>query len=262
VSGWRVVVGVVLISIQACGGATVDTELPELDLFVQPVPDAPDPADRAGAAAAFVECTYPLGNGGWSSDFGPPPSGSSPDGGLQAFVDEGLFGLPPDGYVPSGRDGDRVLFTYSVAEVPKVAVIIADEADGWRAETFATCDPAEYDPSRDGPVGVWTDAEGHRVPTSTIMSLQGAEHCGWESVTYLLFEDRQYIGDPEGAMDVPFAAPFSADTQLPSDALDTGYERDGAHLFMSSDTAVAYLVFDDHVEAWPTPAVPDPVWCA
>ncbi|MDH4308001.1 MAG: hypothetical protein OEX04_11025, partial [Acidimicrobiia bacterium] len=136
-SGWRVVVGVVLISIQACGGATVDTELPELDLFVQPVPDAPDPADRAGAAAAFVECTYPLGNGGWSSDFGPPPSGSSPDGGLQAFVDEGLFGLPPDGYVPSGRDGDRVLFTYSVAEVPKVAVIIADEADGWRAETFA-----------------------------------------------------------------------------------------------------------------------------
>ncbi len=261
-SGWRVVVAAALISIWACGGATADVELPELNLFVQPVPDALDPADRAGAAATFVECTYPLGNGGWSSDFGPPPGGSTPENGLEAFLGTGLFGLPHDGYLPAGRDDQRRLFTYSVERVPKVAVIISDEADGWRAETFATCDPAEYDPSRDGPVGVWTDREGQRVPTSTIMSLQGAEHCGWESVTYLLFEDRQYIGDPEGVMDVPFAAPFSADTQLPSDAEDTGYQRAGSRLYLSADSIVAYLVSDDHVEAWPTPATPEPVWCS
>jgi hypothetical protein len=61
-------------------------------------------------------------------------------------------------------------------------------------ETFATCDPAEYDPSTDDQlsIDVWVDADGNRVPTSIITSSPGAEHCEWQSVTFLFYEDRQY----------------------------------------------------------------------
>ncbi len=109
---------------------------------------------------------------------------------------------------------------------------------------------------------MWTDADGDRVPASIIMSLSGAEHCGWESVTYLVYEDRQYISDPRGVMGVPFVAPYEADADVPSDAFDTGHRREGRELWMSDDRAVAYLVADDGIEAWPTPVTPDEVWCA
>lgn len=64
-----------------------------------------------------------------------------------------------------------------MAGEPKVAVIVADSAnvplgaeDGWVIETFASRDPAEFDPSTDDqlPVDIWLDADDNRVPTSTI----------------------------------------------------------------------------------------------
>lgn len=264
---WVAVVGGLSILVSACGGPVAgfdEASVPVVDLFDQPVPDAPDPAERAGAAARYVDCTHPMGNGGWSADFGPPGSGSSPATALERFLGDGLFSLPKSGYAATGREGDRWLFTYSVADVPKVAVIVAGEQDIWQVETFASCDPAEYDPEEDRElsVEVWTDADGNRVPTSIITSLRGAEHCGWSSVTYLLFEDRQYISDPRGVMDVRFVTPFDSDADLPSGSVDTGYHRDGRQLWLSADRLVAYLVSDDHIEAWPTPEGPDPVWCA
>lgn len=242
-------------------------DIPEVDLFEQPVPDAPDPSDRAGAAAGYVECVHGLWNGGWSTDFGPTGSAHDPQGALALFLDSGMFGLPNLHYAATGRDGDRLLFTYSVDGFSKVAIIVADSAlpsEDWEVETFASCDPSEYDPASDqaSPIGVWIDADGNRTPTSVISSLKGAEHCGWESVTYLLYNDRQYISDPTGAMDgVEFVIPFESDTELPSDAVDTGYSREGRTLWLSADETVAYLVAEDRVEAWPTPDSPDPVWC-
>jgi hypothetical protein len=253
----------------ACGAGPVtapdpaDEPTPVVDLFEEPVPDAPDPADRAGAADHYIECVHGIWNGGWSEDFGPPGSADDQGEALALFLDGGLFGLPPDGYAAAGRDDGRVLYTYTVDGVPKVAVILSDSLVGWEVETFASCDPAEYDPSHDAQLrmGIWTAADGNRTPTSIITSLRGAEHCGWESVTYLLYQERQYISDPNGVMDVEFVVPFDADTELPSDAVDTGYRREGRSFWLSADDSVAYLVSEDRVEAWPTPDSPDPVWC-
>ncbi|MCP3973656.1 MAG: hypothetical protein GY720_04105 [bacterium] len=96
----------VLIS-SACGDAGADPDassgsappaLPSLDLFEQPIADAPDPADRAGAAADHVQCANGLSNGGWSPDFGPPQTTSDADSALAAFLREGWFSLPTNGY--------------------------------------------------------------------------------------------------------------------------------------------------------------------
>lgn len=248
----------------ACGGTDpTDAALPSIDLFEQPVADAPDPADRAGAAAEYIECTYEISNGGWSQDFGPSGNAPNPDGALDQFLGMDLFSLPDDGYVPVGRDTDRLLYAYSVNETPKVAVIVAADSNGdWTVETFATCDPAEYDPYDDDQlsVDVWLDSENNRVPTSTITSYQGAEHCGWESVTFLTIDDQQYLGDPDGVLsDVVW---FDGDATLPADATDTGFHHKDRHLWISSDQAVAYILDSNHVEAWPVPTASDPIGCA
>lgn len=281
----RVVVSLLLVAglVAACRGTDpvgatsssvdadeADVSVPVVDLFEQPVADAPDPADRAGAAADYVECTYGISQGGWSMDFGPPGSASDADGALQRFVTDQVFALPDQGYVADGRDEGRMLYTYSVAGEPKVAVIVADSAnvqldaeDGWVVETFASCDPAEFDPSVDDqlPVDIWLDADGNRVPTSTITSSKGPEHCDWESVTFLWFEDRQFISDPRGVLaDIEFVVPFDDDVELPIDATNTGYHRDDRQLWLSADGTIAYLVDENRVEAWPTTT--DPVGCA
>ncbi len=251
----------------ACGGTDPnDAAFPAFDLFEQPIPDAPDPANRAGAAADYIECSYEISNGGWSQDFGPSGNASNPDGALDQFLGMDLFGLPDDGYVPVGRDTDRLLYTYSVDNTPKVAVIVAvnstDPNGEWTVETYATCDPAEYDSSIDDQlsVDIWLDSDGNRVPTSTLTSYRGAEHCGWESVTFLTFDDRQYIGDPRGVLtDI---VGFDGDAALPADAADTGFHHDGRHLWISADQAVAYIVGSDSLEAWPAPSSDDPVACA
>lgn len=271
-----VVLAAVLLA--ACGASTTATanpdegnaSVPAVDLFEQPIADAPDPADRAGAAADYVECLYGIAQGGWSMDFGPPGRASDPDGALMLFIENGLFALPGQDFVAAGRDEDRVLYTYSVDGESKVAVIVADSAnvpldreDGWVVETFASCDPAEFDPSADDqlPVDIWLDTEGNRVPTTTLTSYSGPEHCDWESVTFLRFEDREYISDPRGVLaDFGFVVPFNNDVELPADATNTGYHRDGRQLWVSGDRAIAYLDDGNRVEAWPTPT--DLVGCA
>lgn len=262
-------------AVSACGGGVLVSDggtVPEVDLYEIAIADAPDPADRAGAASGYVDCTYGISNGGWSLDFGPPPVASDPEGALVAFLSQGWFGLPNEGYTLEGTDIDRALFTYSADGRPKVAVIVAsseavgldEPSDGWIVETFATCDPAEFSPSADDEIslGVWHDAEGKRIPTSIITTLRGAEHCGWQSVTYLTYRDRTYVSDPYGVMDVPFVGVFDDDTDLPTDAVDAGYHLDGRELWLSIDGSIAYLVIGDRVESWPAPEDPDSIWCS
>jgi hypothetical protein len=233
-----------------------------LDLFEQPVADSPDPAERAGASADILECDHGISQGGWSMDFGGPAGAPNPEDALRQFVEDGLFGLPGRGYLAAGQDDGRRLYTYSVEGDVKVAVIVADaasvglDAEGWSVETFATCDPAEYDPSVDETLSsdIWLDAEGNRVPTSILTSFRGPEHCGWESVTYLSFAERHYLADPEDALrGTGMEVPYLADAELPADAVDTGYHLEGRHLWLSLDESVAYIVDEDGVEAWPSP---------
>lgn len=242
----------------------------DIDLYDVPVADAPSAAERGAAASRFVACDNGIHQGGWGPDFGTPEHGEpEPGNALSAFLDQGLFAIPNDGYAVAGRDRERVLFTYTADGEAKVAVIVA-RADGeveltadrgWVVETFAACDPAEFDPAADADHNnsVWSKATGERALTSTILSLQGAEHCGWETVTFLVFKGRQYVRDPNDAFAVPTVQPYDANATLPATATDTGYRKDGRELWLSADREVAYLVDADETEAWP--ATVEQTWC-
>lgn len=235
--------------------------LPRVDLSQPPEADDPDPSVRAGAAADFIQCEYGIAQGGWSMDFGPLGSGPDPGGALRNMITEEVLGMPGDGFTAAGRDEHRVLFVHEVGDRATMAVIVADSAhvkldadDRWAVETFASCDPAEFDPSTDDrfPMDIWQDVDGDRVPTSIITSFAGAEHCGWESATFLTVDGETYISDPEGVLDgAGLAASFSIDARLPADAIDTGYQHDGRRLWRSADHKVAFIVTADRTESWP-----------
>lgn len=238
----------------------------------RPVADDPDAFVRAGAAGRMVDCDGPVYLGGWALDFGGPTVGApDPQAALETFLDDGLFRLPRDGYQLVATEPGRALFTYEVGRSRKVAVIVADgnvvkeqvsAPDGWAAEVFATCDPAEYHPSADDSLGqtVWTDRDGNRVPTATITSSPGPSHCDWETVTFLQLNDNVYLRDPERRLAEATVQPYDADARLPADATDTGYRRGADQLWLSADGTIAYLVTDDRVEAWPSTKYP--VGCA
>lgn len=270
--------GVIVVLLVGCGSAepdpptVADTEvdseapLPVVDLSLPPTADDPDPAVRAGAVAGFVECEFGVWAGGWTSDFGPLGDGADADGALQDMIESGALGLPDDRFVPVGRDRGRVLYTYDVDGATKAALVIADSAEveldtenQWAVESFAACDPAEFDPSTDDRFGmtIWSDGNGDRVPTSTVSSFQGAEHCGWESTEVLRFEGTGYYSDPEQVLaDFGLVAPFDDDAELPADAIDTGYTHDGRDLWLSADRSIAFVDVDGGVQAWPSSTEP------
>ena len=70
---------------------------------------------------------------------------------------------PDDGYVVERVEGDRVLLSYDVDGLTKVAVIAADgikdwnDDDGWGVESWGQCDPAEL------PAAVTDELGHHRV---------------------------------------------------------------------------------------------------
>lgn len=242
-------------------GATL-ASLPQVDLSKAPVANDPDPSMRAGAAANFIDCEHGVWQGGWTSDFGPLGSGADPDEALEDMIQSGTLGMPDENFMAVGRDGGRVLYVYEVDGSPKAALVIADSAkvqldpdDRWVIETFASCDPAEFDPSTDdeSPRQVWQDADGERVPTSVITSARGPAHCDWQSVTFLTVDGQGYISDPDDVLDGRgFVAPFSADAILPPDAVDTGYRQADRRLWLSRDRSIAFVVTEDAVEAWPS----------
>lgn len=271
-----VVGGAVLFAtlLAGCGGQADDADepvdqpavapasLPQVDLSERPVADDADPSVRAGAVASFVDCEYGLWQGGWTSDFGPLGSGASPDEAVKDMIAGDLLGLPDEQYVAAGQDDGRVLYVYEVSGSPKAALVVADSAsveldteDRWAIETFASCDPAEFDQSVDDETVrlLWQDAHGKRVPTSVIVSVPGPEHCDWETVTFLAFDGQHYMSDPDDVLGGRgFITPFDADGVLPSNAIDTGYRQDDRRLWLSSDRSVAYVVTGGAVEVWPS----------
>jgi hypothetical protein len=49
---------------------------------------------------------------------------------------------------------------------------------------------------------VWEDESGHRVPVTRIQSFQGADHCSWTDITFLLIGPEEkadwYVRDTGG----------------------------------------------------------------
>lgn len=198
--------------------------------------------------------------------------GDSPESALREAYDEGAWNGVDD--VQAVREEtDRVLFSYAAEGRTRQAVIVrfgsavegtGAGADGmaWWVESWARCDIAEFPESvaADRHVEVWTDASGRRVPTTTIVSSSGGDCV--PGATFLRLgvpgrdprnadSEETYVGGAGPEYAEFFAEPYRRDVALPPDAVDTGYQRDGQHVWLSPDHQRAYVVRIDRVELWP-----------
>lgn len=184
---------------------------------------------------------------------------------LEDWLDESSpsWVLPRDGYSAAVDDGSRVLLVHGQR---KVAVVVSedvtdwDDDTGWGVTSWAACDPSELAPAVSDALGVqvWEDASGDRVPTGTIQAYTGAEHCDWQDLTFLEAEGVTYVDGDGHGFGRMLRATYDADAELPDDATDTGYRRDGRELWVTREAA--YLVSSGGTERWP--AFRDGIGCA
>ncbi|MEX0783129.1 MAG: hypothetical protein WD557_10795 [Dehalococcoidia bacterium] len=109
----------------------------------------------------------------------------------------------------------------------------------------------------------WHDASGADVPRSTVISYRGDEHCETENIWWIALDrgpesdGGQYVRDPSGVLDslhlpeMPTPGTFAEQTQLPGDAVPSGYHTEEAELWLEPDGSAVYLVFEDRIERWP-----------
>ncbi len=128
---------------------------------------------------------------------------------------------------------------------------------------LSSCSADENEP----PVSVamvWTDASGTALPATVVTSEAGPEHCEWQSATFLNLDGgivaggQQYLRDPAGSVSGALATTYQADVELPPDAHDTGFRREGAALWVASDAV--FVVSPNATERWPRTV--DGIGCA
>ena len=134
--------------------------------------------------------------------------------------------------------------------------------------------PVTLVPGPDDPIAaeieqVWYDGAravptGERNEPLELQFLEGPDHCGWTSVTFLHVawplgsrtapgdSSRQYLRDPHGVLGVP----FEPDAELPADARKTPYTGVGGWSLWtapSDEDRAVYLVNQDRkiTERWP-----------
>ena len=100
-----------------------------------------------------------------------------------------------------------------------------------------------------------------------IRSFQGAEHCSWTDITFLLVGPEQkadwYVRDTNGEFSELLRTTFASNATLPQGATDTGLRRDGRQLWIGPDEEAAYLVsIDDPEDVARWPAAKQPIGCA
>ena len=268
----------------ACGSGTTAVDATPASTVAHPYdgpmsvlrnPDSRDTSRRAGAAGLALECsgTIYAGGGGDYADSGLESVQRDASAALRNWVaeEDGTYPGPEDGFVVERTDGDRVLLSYDVGEATKVAVIAADgirdynDDVGWGVESWAQCDPAELPADVAEQLGhvVWEDADGERVPVTTVTSSQGPEHCDWQDITFLELRDETFLRDTRGALADSLVTTWSDDVALPADATDTGVRHDGRTLWVAADGSAAFLVSTsdaEDVERWP--ATRRPIGCA
>ncbi len=197
---------------------------------------------------------------------------------LDDFMTESgpIFSTPSEGYAVERDQGGRVLFSYDVDGRTKVAMFAADGVrdwdhdEGWGIRAWAQCDPSELpaEVTDDLGIGIWEDSSGRRAPITRIQSFQGAEHCSWTEITFLLVGPERradwYVRDPNGGdFSELLHGTFSAAATVPAGATDTGLRRDGRQLWIGPGERAAYLVSADDaedVERWP--AAKEDIGCA
>lgn len=220
-----------------------------------PTPE-PDP-NWAGDLFGQLECLgEPQPIGGELGAISPVGQGgtASPYPWLYALDDEDL---PLEGWVESPQSGwetGRSRFARYINETDErvVAVIVMGAGFGeWAVVAYRACLPAEFDPLRgrttdDAP---WLDAHG--TSSAKVRSIAGPAHCGWESTVWLFLDDRLYLRDPTGIFKDVEVGAYLADTELPSDARDTGLSSHDHLLFTTSDGDAVFVQTPAGVERWP-----------
>ena len=224
---------------------------------------------RAGAAGDVVDCTT-WGRGGSSGEavYGGGATADSSSQALEVATSEGGFGGVQEGLLVAKVEEDRVLYVVEVQGI-KQAVIVRDGpategagGPGWYVESWAHCDYSELPRPFSDSIGlqIWADTEGRAVPTTTIESWTGPEHCDWQSMTFLHLGKAVYVRDPLPDLADYFADPYEEHAVVPADAVDTGFERDGNHLWLSPDKQRAFIGTEGDVEVWPRTI--QPLGCA
>jgi hypothetical protein len=265
-------IGVTLALAAGCGeGPTVVERSPSA------TPRYEGPLEPAAAVSA-LECDArtPYRKGRSAYDDGLARVKASAGEALAEYMTESgpIGAVPSRGYVVERETGGRVLFSYDVEGRTKVAMLAADDVrdwdddEGWGVRAWAQCDPAELPAAvtDDLNIGVWEDASGRRVSIDRIRSFQGAEHCGWTDITFLLIGPERradwYVRDTDDDFHTFLRTSFSYNAALPAGATDTGLLRKGQELWLDEGRA-AYLVDledPDDVERWP--AATQAVGCA
>ncbi len=231
--------------------------------------------ERSGAAGQALECSGTPGNGGGADyDSGLASTQSSAQKAVANWFDEEggwFYGLPLHGYVVERANDDGwTLLSYDVDGATKAAIVVSDaihdyrDETGWGVHAWAACDPAEFTPATTDELGlqIWEDADGHRVAQSTLSSYQGAEHCDWQDITFLRLgsgaQERQFVSDDRGEFE-SLLTTYDGSARLPGDAVDTGFQRAGRHLWLAADESAAYLVAladASDVQRWPRASQP------
>jgi hypothetical protein len=232
-------------------------------LYVEPE-DEHGIVARTGAAGLVVECATPVRGGFQQGVYG---EGATADTLAEAFDtarSEWVFDGAYRGYRLERDDGDRVLFTFAVGDQVKQALIMRDGpategagGPGWYVESWARCDLSELPDevaADNGGTQIWEGPDGTRQPTTEIVSYPGPAHCDWQDSTFLYLGDEQHAyvrKPPRYLMSDYFGEPFRSEMPLPSDAVDTGYARNGDRLWLSPDGLRAYVGTPEVVELWP-----------
>jgi hypothetical protein len=125
------------------------------------------------------------------------------------------------------------------------------------AASAAIQSPGDQPPDTTG----WLDANGAPLAPVVIEEIQGPEHCGWESTTWLRLRGALYIRDPQGLLTASTIGRFEPDAVLPTDARSTGFHQDGRTIWQTGDPSVIYVVTSNQVERWPR-AVDPTMGCA
>lgn len=255
---------VVASTLSGCGQEVSPTAgmSPE-DSYTGPLYVAANKAEHPGAGAAgdVVDCRI-WGGGAFSDSevYADGATASSAEEALKVARSEMLFGGTQEGLRVAKQEDDRVLYVVEVQGTVKQAVIVRDGpategagGPGWYVESWAHCDFSELPRSFTDSIGlgIWTDPAGRPVPTTTIESWRGPEHCGWESMTFLELGKATYVRDPQPGLDDYFAEPYRPHAELPAGAMDTGFERDGERLWTSPDDQRAFVGTKADVEVWP-----------
>lgn len=86
----------------------------------------------------------------------------------------------------------------------------------------------------------------------------GAEHCGWQSETFIAFERGQYLQDEDNDLADQSGIRYDADSSLPLDARFTGWHSGTRQLWLSDHDREEnglyldiYVVTPDGVQRWP-----------